>query len=179
MSKNNYFKIFLIKTLICIILFLIFLIGNKKSSEFSSFIYRNIYSNNISFAKINAWYKKHFGNLFPVSENDELFVFNESFVYTDKKKYFDGFIFDVEKNYLVPSLRDGIVVFIGDKDNYGKTIIVEDEDGVDIWYSNVNVLNIGLYDYIKKGDIVGEAIDSNVILLFQKNGEFMDYQDFI
>ena len=178
-NENRYFKLLLIKSLICVILFLIFLIGNKKSVKFKDMVYQRIYYSNITFAKFNFWYKKHFGNLFPINDNEEVYVFNESFTYNDEEKYLDGFVFSVEEDYLVPNLRDGIVVFIGEKDNYGKTIIIEDENGIDIWYSNLNILNIGIYDYIKKGDIVGEAKEGKVILLFQKNGEFIDYQEFV
>ena len=42
---------------------------------------------------------------------------------------------------------NGIVIFIGEKEGYGNTVVVEQVDGIDVYYSNVSVSNIKLYDY--------------------------------
>ena len=110
---------------------------------------------------------------------DDVLVFNESLSYKSKDRYLDGVILTVDDNYIVPSISDGIIIFIGEKDGYGKTIIVEDDTGLDIWYSNINVLNISLYEYVKKGDYLGEAIDNSLIMSFQKKGIIEDYNKYI
>ena len=51
---------------------------------------------------------------------------------------------------MVPVIESGVVVFIGEKEGYGNTIIVEQVNGVDVYYSNINPSNIKLYDYIEK-----------------------------
>ena len=61
----------------------------------------------------------------------------------------DGNKFIVEKQYLMPILQSGMVVFVGEKEGYGNTIIVQQVDGVDVWYSNITS-NVKLYDYIEK-----------------------------
>ncbi len=176
---NKVFDRFLIKILICLIMFLIFLIGLKKDNNFDNYVYDNIFSKSISFSKYNGWFKRHFGNIFPINNFDNELVFNDSFVYSDLCEYLDGVKFTVEDNYLVPSLNSGIVVYIGEKDGYGKTIIIEDENGVDIWYSNIIIGNIDMYDYIKKGDYLGETINNELVVVFQKNGEIEDYKKYI
>ena len=182
-KKDNYFNQFikrlLIKTMICILLFLAFLIGIKKIDNFDSLIYNNIYSKSLSFAKLNSWYEKHFGSIFPIKSIDDVKVFSESLTYKSKKGYKDGVVLTVDDNYLVPSICSGIVVFIGEKEDYGKTIIIEDENNIDTWYSNINVLNINMYDYIKKGEYLGEVINNKLIMNFQKNGKKEDYNKFI
>ena len=178
-EENNFFKRFLIKSMICMVLFLMFLIGIKKIEGFDSFIYDNVYSKNLSFAKFNSWYEKHFGNLFPINNVEEVGVFSESLIYNSSKEYKDGVILTVSDNYLVPSINNGIVVYIGVKEEYGNTIIIEDEDGLDIWYSNIDILNINMYDYVKKGDYLGEVIDNNLIMVFQKDGKNEDYNKYI
>ena len=85
----------------------------------------------------------------------------------------------VKDNYLVPSIRDGIVIYMGTKEIYGKTIIVEDENGLDIWYCNIDFGNINIYDYINKGDYLGEALDNKLILVFQKGNEIEDYNRYV
>ena len=44
--------------------------------------------------------------------------------YNNISIYHDGIKLEVSDNYLVPALKEGMVLFIGDKDNYGKTIII-------------------------------------------------------
>ena len=167
------------KSLICILLFLLFLICNIKIKDFKSIFYEKVYNSNISFAKINKIYESYFGSLFPIESVNDIMVFNESLVYKNKEKYHDGVLLQVDYNYIVPSIKNGIVIYIGEKETYGKTIIVEDDTGLDIWYSNINVLNISLYDYVNRGDYLGEAKDGKLIMLFQKKGIFEDYNKYI
>lgn len=178
-ETSNYLNNILKKILLSIILFLVFLISTKNNEKFKNIIYENVYQNNISFAKFNSWYKKNFGDLFPFNKVDDVLVFNESLTYRNKEKYLDGVLLTVDDNYIVPSLTDGIVVYIGEKENYGNTIIIEDENNVNYWYSNINVLNINIYDYVKKGDYLGEVKDNKLIMLFQKKGKIEDYQKYI
>ena len=119
---NIFIKRFLIKSMICMILFLIFLICNKKIDNFESFIYDNLYTKSFSFAKVNSWYEKYFGNLFPINTVEDVKVFSETLTYKGKKEYKDGVMLEVGDNYLVPSINNGIVVYIGEKPDYGKTV---------------------------------------------------------
>ena len=177
--KKRKINILISKFLLSIILFLLFIIGHRKINGFDNLIYEKVYNNSFSFAKINSWYQSHFGNLFPIKSIDEVQVFNESISYIDKNPYLDGVLLNVSDNYIVPSITNGIVIYIGNKDKYGSVIIVEDEKGIDTWYCNINIGNINMYDYIKNGDYLGEAIDNKLILVFQKNGEVEDYNKYI
>ena len=75
-------------------------------------------------------------------------------------------------------MDSGIVIFIGDKEGYGKTVIVQQENGVDVWYSNLEEINVKLYDYIKKGNLIG-MVNQNLYLVFIKNGDVIDYKEYI
>ena len=176
---NSLFKRYLIKIMICLVFFLIFLIGIKKINNFDQFIYNNFYMNNLSFAKFNSWYTEHFGNILPINNDNDIQVFNESLDYIEKNDYLDGVKLIVKDNYLVPVLSDGIVIYIGEKDNYGKTIIIQNELGIEYWYSNIEFGNITLYDYVKKGDYLGETINNELILVFKKDGKRKDYEEYI
>lgn len=170
---------YLIKTLICILLFLLFLICNKSIKNFKYTVYENIYNSNFSFARTNKLIEKYFGEIFPINKVSEIQVFNESLIYKSKDKYKDGVLLKVDNNYIVPSIASGIVIYIGEKEDYGMTIIIEDENEIDYWYSNINILNIKLYEYINKGDFLGEVIDNNLIMKFQKKGKTLDYNKYV
>ena len=80
---------------------------------------------------------------------------------------------------MVPTLESGIVVFIGEKEGYGSTVIIEQVDGIDVWYSNIKANNIKMYDYIEKGSLIGEVKGKKLYMVFQKDGAFLDYKKYI
>ena len=178
-KEKNFLKSIINKIMLSLILFLSFLIGTRKINGFDEFIYKHVYSNSISFAKINSIYNKYLGGILPIKKIDDVQVFDEHISYSSKEKYLDGVKLTVNDNYLVPVLTDGIVIYKGNKNNYGKTIIIQDEKGIETWYSNIEIGNIELYDYVKKGDYLGEVLDNSLILIFKKDGEVEDYQKYI
>ena len=58
----------------------------------------------------------------------------------------------------VSLIQSGIVVYVGEKDNLGNTVIVQGVDGIDVWYSNLGNVNVSLYDYVSNGDIIKTII---------------------
>ena len=71
-----------------------------------------------------------------------------------------------------------MVVFIGEKENYGSTIIIENLDGIDFWYSNISTTNLKLYDYVEKGNLVGE-VSNDLYMVFSKDGKYLNYEEYI
>ena len=91
-------------------------------------------------------------------------------------------VFLDDKNLLTKTityLESGIVVFIGKKDEYGDTIIIQQIDGIDVWYGNVTNSNIKIYDYVEKGQLLGEVVDNKLYLVFQKKGEYLNYKEYL
>ena len=86
---------------------------------------------------------------------------------------------EVGYNYLIPSLNDGVVVYVGKKEKYGNVFIIENTDGVNVWYGNVCNGNFVLYDHVNKGDIVGESCDNYIYLLYNKDNIFLDYEELV
>lgn len=188
LSKNKSKKRFssflysvFIKLLICVLIvvsvLIVVKIDKKSSGKISSFLY----DNNISFARINKWYNEHFGDILPFGSEakDSITpVFSESLEYENANIYKDGVSLSVSSSYLVPVLNDGIVVFCGEKEGYGLVVIIQQSDGVDVWYGNIENCNVKLYDYVSKGEFLGE-VNSNLYLVFQKDGKYLDYKEFI
>ncbi len=180
-SIKGFFVKLLFKVMICIVLFLVGLIVLKIDKNNNQVIYKYISSHNISFASINKWFKDNFGDILPfekIVKDDVVSVFNESLSYSDSSIYKDGVKLTVDAQYLVPILESGIVVFSGEKDGYGKTVIIQQVDGVDVWYGNISNISVNLYDYVNKGEFLGEA-SSNLYLVFSKDGEYLDYQEYL
>lgn len=183
-SLKKHVSIFISKVLICSLIVISLLIGVKKDPSLKSKINNKLFNSNFTFAKVNEWYKNIFGEILPfdkVMVEDTVAVFNEKLTYTKESLYKDGVKLKVSTNYLVPILESGIVVFIGEKENYGNTIIIQQVNGIDVWYGNINNTSdsIKLYDYVTKGNLLGESNGDFIYLAFQKEGEFLNYKEYL
>lgn len=180
-KKDSNKSINLTKFLLVIILTLITLIAIKKNIKFKELFYKYVYEDSINFAKINEYYEKIFGSYIPFEDttNKVTPVFNEKLTYISSNKYLDGVKLTVENNYLVPVLQSGLVVYMGEKEGYGNTVIVQGIDGIDIWYGNVTNISISLYDYIDKKSLLGTTKDDVLYLVYKKDGEILNYEEYL
>ena len=176
---KKYIKGFVTRSLVCVILFLLISIVCNFSDKNLLWFKNNIYDNNINFTFFNKIYKKYINKYLPFDLYDEKIVMSDKFVYSDKEKYLNGVKLNVGKNYNMKSLCGGIVVYIGDKEGLGNTVIIQGIDGVDYWYSNLDNLSIKLYDYIEKDVLIGNTKDEYVYLNFLKDGKYLDYEKYI
>lgn len=172
---------FISRVLVTIAIFLFGMILVKSDDAFKNKILDNVYNKQFKFVQLGEIYQKYFGNILSIDKVlvDEKPVFQEKLSYLKSSKYKDGVKLTVDENYMVPILESGIVIFLGEKEGYGNTVVVEQVDGIDVYYSNVSVSNIKLYDYVEKGELLGEVQDKKLYLLFQKDGKFLDYKEYI
>ena len=163
--------------LITILLVLICLITFKIKPDLKDNFYKHVYEDNFKFIYFKKIYDKYFKEIVPNTMTKN--VFNEALNYESATKYEDGCSLKVAKNYLIPAIDSGMVVYIGDKDKLGNTIIVQGINGNDIWYGNVSSASVKLYDYIEKGSLIGETKDDKLYLVFKKDGKILNYEDYI
>ncbi len=169
---------FISRSLVTVIIFLVGLIICKNNASMKEFINKNIYTNSIKFTQIKNKYDKYLGKYFG-TKNTTTSVFTEKLSYNKANIYKDGVKLTVSDKYLVPALESGIVVFIGNKEEYGNTVIIEQIDGINVWYSNIEQKDIKMYDYVEKGSLIGEVKNKNLYLIFQKDGKYLDYKKYI
>ena len=174
-------KKFINKCLLLLVIFLFGMILVKSNKDYKNFILENIYNKNIKFTKFKSMYQKYFGNILSIDKivKEEKSVFNEKLNYKKASVYKDGAVLRVSNNLMVPVLESGVVVYKGKKDDYGNVIIIEQVDGVDVFYGNIKNDNINLYDYVEKGELLGEVSGNKLYLVFQKDGKYLDYKEFI
>lgn len=178
-AKKNYFKNLLIRIMIVVILFLSIAILYRSNNKFKDYISKYLYTDSIPFTKIKKMYNKYLGGVLPkLKEENTSLVFNEKINYMSKEDYYDGVHLKIDSSYPVPSLEEGMVVFIGDKEYYGNTIIIESLDGIYYWYGNISNTSVKLYDYIEKGSFIGEA-SNDLYLVFSKDNKYLNYEEYI
>lgn len=181
---NKSLKSLLYKFSISLVLVLIVLVITKTSDKYKAIIKQNVYDKNFSFASINNLYTKYLGPILPFKDlklfkDETKTTFNEKLEYSEANKYNDGVKLTVEKNYLVPIQESGMVVFQGEKEGYGNIVIIQQVNGVDMWYGNLQNIDVKLYDYVEKGKLLGEVCDTSLYLVYQKDGKYIDYKEYI
>ena len=178
-NKSNYINFLITRVLLAIIMFFGVLILSNYNKNIKMFVSNDVLKNNMSFTKIAGIYNKYFGNIIPIKEvgDESKTVFNEKINYSDIQNYVDGYSLEVTNNYLVPIINSGVVVFIGEKEDYGKTAIIQGIDEVEYWYGNMENINVGMYDYVSKGSLLGSTKGSTLYLVFQKNNEYLEYEE--
>ena len=157
----------------------------KLSKNFKLFSlgddWQSIYKSTSSDINLITNYNKYFKDLNVkdiINKDKTELVSNEKLSYSKYDKYKDGVKITVSSNYSVLVLESGIIVYIGNKDDYDSTIIVQQINGIDLLYGNIENTNYKLYDYVKKKDILGVS-NKYLYLVFKKDGKVLDYEKYI
>lgn len=170
---------FVNKLLVLGILFVGVLITVKVNPTAASWVKTHVYMDNFSFAQIENWYNKYIGGIFSSNDDEVTQVFSGTIPYTSLEPYYDGVRLKVSSGSVVESLLSGIIVSIEETEHYGNTIVVEQVDGVSVWYGNVDVSDVKLYDYVEKGQILGMSRSEDLYLVLMKDGAYLNYQDYV
>ena len=172
---------FLIKTLIVAVIFLISLIFVKKSDKNKEIIKKTVYKNSISFAKIYGIYKDYLGDVVPfknIFKNNVKLASSYKISYEKIEKEGNGYTLTVSDDYALQSLKSGIVIETKKDDKYNNIIKIQDKNGLNITYGYLNDLNVKLYDYVEKGEILGRC-SKKVYLIFEKKDKYLSYEKYL
>lgn len=174
------FSVF-IKTLIVVVIFLGSLIYIKQSNENKETFKKIVYNNSLSFAKIYNLYNKYLGDVIPFKntyKDNTMVVSNEKITYSNISKENNGFVLDVSSEYAFSALKGGIVVEKKKNDTYGNMIKIQDKEGLNITYGMASEINVELYDYVEKGELLGKA-NKKLYLIFEKDGKYLSYEKYL
>lgn len=177
-ESSNYISHIFTRTLISVILVLACAIFVNLNDENLLFFKNKLFNETLAFTKINELYAKYFGDIVPDKVNKTTAVFNDASLLSSLEVWNDSYKGVVNDNP-VSFLESGIVVYSGEKEGFGNTIIVQGVDGVDIWYSNLEDVHLTMYDYVEKGDILGNVKNNEIILTFMKDGNYIGYEGYI
>ena len=170
---------YIFKTLISILIFLILAILCKADYRYHNTIKYYLYINSFNFNSIYNFYNKYLGGTQFYRNNDNLVsVYNEELKYSSLSLYKKGIKLKVDNKYLTPSLKDGIIIFIGNKDEYKNVIILQTNNNINIWYSNICNSPLKIYDKIEKGEYIGESCQDYIYIAYEKNGQFLNYKEY-
>ena len=186
-SKNNnedkkfkYLKNLITRTLFCIILVLIAVIAIKVNNNYKDIINKYLFTDNFSFNKVNKYLGNNLGTIVPVVKTSDTLVFSSKELKNKEYEIINDYaLIKLDKNTPISSLCGGIVVFMGEKEGYGQSVVVEQINGIDVLYSNIESKNIKLYDYVEKGSLVGESNGESINIKIVKDGKSISYAEYI
>lgn len=178
--KLKYAKNLISRVLITVIFVLGSIIFTNISEDNKALYQKYVLEDSLEFTKINELYKSVFGDVDIAKKDnntDSEVVFGDV-SYTNIEPFKNGVKLTVGMNEAISVITSGIVVFIGEKDDLGNTVIIQGNDGVDIWYSNITDTDISVYDYIEAGSILGSSNSEDIYLTINKDGEFINYEEY-
>lgn len=178
-KKWKYIKGLISRTLIAVIFVLGSIIFTNISAKNKELYQKYVLEDSLEFTKINELYQSLFGSVdITKKDNDSEVVFG-NITYTNIEPFKNGSKLTIGMNEVVNVITSGIVVFIGEKDDLGNTIIIQGNDGVDIWYSNITDTDIKVYDYLESGNILGTSNSDDIYITISKDGEFISYEEYM
>lgn len=162
-TKKNYFKSFLSKLFTIVIFTMLVVITSNLSSDFRNFIINNVLNSTFDFSKFNKL----------VNNTTDIFKGNNNTAKVsgeidlkNTEEYLDGVKYHIKDNEKILVKESGIVTFIGKKEGYNNTIIVQQSNGYYAWYGNVKE-SIKLYDYVEAGSEIGTASNEYYYVLLK------------
>ena len=177
--KLKYAKNLISRVLITVIFVLGSIIFTNVSDDNKALYQKYVLEDSLEFTKINELYQSIFGDVdITKKDNPDSEVVFGDVTYTNIEPFKNGVKLTVDMNEAISVIASGIVVFIGEKEDLGNTIIIQGNDGVDIWYSNITENDIKVYDYVEAGSILGSSNSKNIYITINKDGEFINYEEY-
>ncbi|MDQ0269904.1 M23 family metallopeptidase [Cytobacillus purgationiresistens] len=186
-------EVFFFKVLASACLFLIVAIMFKNESD--SLAQARAYveqtmEKSFQFAAVSKWYEDKFGTSFvllPTKEKEQVKESNHpGYALPASAKILEEFeengqriSIETNQGEMVAAMNEGLIEYAGEKEGFGKTVIIQHADQSQSWYGNLDEINVKVFEYIKKGTDVGQAAsteDGKGLFYFaiKKGDEFVD-----
>ncbi|WP_285765535.1 M23 family metallopeptidase [Peribacillus sp. SI8-4] len=161
---------FFFKILVSVCLFLVIAVMFKHPSArldpARSFVSENM-SKEFQFASISNWYENAFGKpiaFLPKEAKKETVDSNEGYATPVSGKITqtfetngEGIILETSKGSKVEAINEGVVIFAGEKEGIGKTVVIQHANHSESWYGQLKEIDVKMYEFVKKGNEVGQV----------------------
>ena len=166
---NLFFRIFIAFSLFIIICLLY---NNDLTYKYIDTI---IFDSGVDFAYVRSKTKFLLGKI----TGKSTYVLSEKLEYKKVEKYDNSFKFTTDSNYVVKNTKAGTVIYIGNIQNLGNSISIEIDSGEILTFSNLDNINVNVYDYVNEGTILGSVNDDYFYLTIEKDDQYLEYEDYI
>ncbi|WP_079479533.1 M23 family metallopeptidase [Halobacillus salinus] len=137
------------------------------------------------FAKVSAWYTERFGNALEVigdnspAAPEQTALPVSGSVSTSFQNDGKGIRMAVEAGSPVQSVQPGTVVFVGNDEETGKTVVLQHKDGSKTTYGFLTDIQVHLYEDVPAKSVLGSAQSeegqpAEIFFGIEKNNQFVD-----
>lgn len=161
---KNFYN-FMIKFMVVIVVVLVSLSYVKLNPEKSI---KDLVLNNTNYQKVTTWLSNSLLSFLP----DETKEVSSTISYNHVK----GDYYKNNSNQVL-NLDAGRVIETGNDDSLGAYVVVLTKQGVEVTYSEINNVMVGLYDEIEQGMVLG-SYDEKFILEFEYLGKKISYEEY-
>lgn len=178
----------------CLVLIIAILFRNQSDSlQDARNIVKKSMEQEFEFASISAWYEKQFGKplaILPISDKNKQIQEAEvgkqyalpasGKIVESFKSNGKGIMIETEKGAAVKTMNAGRVIFAGEKEGIGKTVILQHQDKSESWYGGLGELKVTFSEYVEKGKEVGtvssrkDASAGSFYFAIKKGDDFID-----
>ena len=83
------------------------------------------------------------------------------------------------KDAVMKSIDRGKVIFVGEKQGIGKTVVVQNSQGIESWYGGFDTVTVSLNNWVEVQQPLGKtqgtvSADKGVYFAIKKDGKFVD-----
>ncbi len=165
-SGKSIIRTILNKLFTIVIFTMIVIITSNYSPKFKSFIVDKVLNSTMDFSFVNKLVNKT-TNAFKDTKDTLEKTAQVSGIIEEPIKYKDGVKYLIKENSKIHLKDSGIVTFIGEKEGYNNTIIIQQSNGYYAWYGNIEKPSVKLYDYIEGGEVIGTSSDEYYYVLLK------------
>ncbi len=159
-NKKSFIRSAFSKLFTIIVFVLIVMIISNLSPDFRKFVSDNLLNKTIDFSIINKFTNK-ITDVFK-SEIETPVIKTE----TQQEKYKNGIKYIYSGDVYVKD--SGIVTFVGEKEDYGNTVIIQQSNGYYAWFGNIKE-SVKLYDYVEANTVLGTSEDEYYYVLLKED----------
>ncbi|WP_203361606.1 M23 family metallopeptidase [Bacillus sp. REN10] len=149
---------------------------------------REVMEKEFQFSKAAEWYEKTLGEPLPftvdgwtqqetvVNEQTEYAIPVSGKVVEDFQTNGKGLMVEAGVNEGVKAIKAGTVIFVGQKDEFGQTVVVQHADNSESWYGHVADPTVRPYEKVEAGNVLAQLSPSQqtFYLAIKKDGVFVD-----
>ncbi len=117
------------------------------------------------FAQVSKWYEERFGtpltflnNKIPSIKNqDEYAIPASGKVLENFQTNGQGILIETAVNAKVEAIDEGKVIYVGDKEQIGESVVIQHADGSESWYGALTDISVNIYDSVEKGEVIAKV----------------------
>lgn len=178
--KKRKVSSFYIQLIASLLLFLSLFLLSQNSSFYEQKVKPRLFQY-FPFTSFQQTYEQVFGSaipfLYPKKENEQNvshLIGDEPFlVGTVIRKEQEGFWIELVNDHPLASTENGFILFVGYFQPFGKTVVIQQENGREMWLGHFEEINVSMYSFIHKGDTIGKVKDTLLYVAFKEEGQWI------